>query len=129
MLATVSDERTTILRMIDEKKITAEQGAQLLAALGKQAEGMPPLSSSSEKTKGRVFKVLVSDTVTGRSKVSVTLPLGLVRWGLKVGARYSGDLEGIDMDELADLITNEVQGQLVDVIDEEDGEHVQIFIE
>jgi hypothetical protein len=129
MLGTISDERTTILRMIDEHKITAEQGAQLLAALGKQAEETTPLASTSDKTKGRYFKVLVDDTITGRSKVRVTLPLGLVRWGLKVGARYSGDLEGIDMDELADLITNEVQGKLVDVIDEEDGEHVQIFIE
>jgi hypothetical protein len=129
MLSTATDERASILRMIDEHKITADQGAQLLAALGKSTEQASPASSSIEKGKGRFFKVLVNDTVTGRAKVTVTLPLSLVRWGLKVGARYSHEVEGIDMDELADLITNEVQGQIVDVIDEEDGEHVQIFIE
>lgn len=129
MLPTASDERTTILRMVDEAKITPDQGAQLLSALGKSFENQPAPSSAINADKGRFFKVLVKDMSSGRTKTSVTIPLGLVRWGMKVGARYTHDAEGIDMDELTDLIASGEAGQIIEVIDEEDGEHVQIFIE
>jgi SHOCT-like domain len=129
MFTTASDDRTTILRMIEERKITADEGAKLLAALGKPAEPKAALQPAAEGGKGRFFKVLVTDTATGRAKTSVTIPMGLVRWGLKVGAHYSHDMEGIDMDELADLLDSGTVGQIVDVVDEEDGEHVQIFVE
>lgn len=129
MNATVTDERTSILRMIDEHKITADQGAQLLAALGKAPEQQTNTRPFIGEGQNRFFKVLVSDTVTGRTKTSVTIPLGLVRWGLKVGAHFNKDIEGVDMDELADLIASGAQGQIIDVMDEEDGEHVQIFVE
>jgi hypothetical protein len=129
MLSTATDERASILRMIDEHKITADQGAQLLSALGKDPEQKTEKRSFIGEGKNRFFKVLVSDIASGRVKTSVTIPLGLVRWGLKVGARFSGELEGIDMDELADLIASGEQGQIIDVMDEEDGERVQIFVE
>jgi hypothetical protein len=129
MLNTASDERSTILRMIEERKITADEGAQLLAALGKPAESKSTPPPAAGEGKGRFFKVLVTDMHNGHAKTTVTIPLSLVRWGLKVGAKYSGDLEGIDMDELADLLASGMPGQLIDVMDEEDGEHVQIFVE
>ena len=129
MLNTSSDDRTTILRMIEERKITADEGAKLLAALGKSADPTPTPSPVVEAGKGRFFKVLVTDMNSGRAKTTVTIPMGLVRWGLKVGARYSHDMDGIDMDELADLLDTGTVGQIVDVMDEEDGEHVQIFVE
>jgi len=59
----------------------------------------------------------------------VRLPMRLVHWGMKVGSRYTDELEGIDMDELASALEEGGDGQLIDVIDEEDGEHVQVFIE
>ena len=129
MLSTVTDERASILRMIDEHKITADQGAQLLAALGKPAEQKTGTRPFIGEGQNRFFKVLISDMATGRVKTSVTIPLGLVRWGLKVGARFNSDIEGVDMDELADLIASGAQGQIIEVRDEEDGEHVQIFVE
>jgi hypothetical protein len=129
MLNTASDERTTILRMIEERKITADEGAQLLSALGKPAETKSAPPPAAGEGKGRFFKVLVTDMRSGHAKTTVTIPLSLVRWGLKVGAKYSGELDGIDMDELADLLASGMPGQLIDVMDEEDGEHVQIFVE
>jgi hypothetical protein len=129
MLSTATDERASILRMIDEHKITADQGAQLLAALGKAPEQNTATRPFIGAGKSRFFKVLVSDVASGRVKTSVTIPLGLVRWGLRVGGRFGGQLEDIDMDELADLIASGEQGQIIDVVDEEDGEHVQIFVE
>ena len=140
MNATI-DDRMAILKMIEESKITAEQGAQLLAALGnnggkmqsEKATSQPfaPLAQSPETGKGRqrLFRVLVSDTRSGRVRTSVTIPLSLVRWGLKIGAKYADEVDGIDLEQLGDILESDADGQIIDVMDEEDGEHVQIFIE
>jgi hypothetical protein len=124
---TVNEENLKILRMIEDRKITAEQGALLLASGNKPAENTVVVAPKSGKT--RWFRVLVTDTASDKVRVSVRLPLSLVKWGLKVGGHYAPEIEGIDMDELAEILNAEEQGKLVEVMDEEDGEHVQIFIE
>lgn len=139
----LSEERMSILKMVEDNKISAEQAAQLLAAVGlsdtKAEAPTPPRPPAAPlhpaapahpaATSGRWFRVLVSDTNSGKNKVSVRLPMRLVHWGLKVGSRYTDELEGIDMEELAGALEESGDGQLIDVIDEEDGEHVQVFIE
>jgi hypothetical protein len=130
---TVNEENLKILRMIEERTITAEQGAQLLAA-GNKAAGAPAspsaLAAPAPKSgKTRWFRVLVTDTASDKVRVSVRLPLSLVKWGMKVGGQFSPEVKGIDFDELSEIINSETDGKLVEVMDEEDGEHVQIFIE
>jgi hypothetical protein len=137
-----SDERMTILRMIESNKITVEQGSLLLGALGKQGEQAAPAApaaaepaaeapspASKAAGSGRRFRVLITDSVTGKNKVSVNLPLSLVRWGLHTGKKFSAEMDGIDVDELAELLEGGEDGQFIEVFDEEDGEHVRVFIE
>ncbi len=147
MLGTM-DERMTILKMVEENKISAEQGAQLLGALGKPGETVPlepaevenpgtvgegeseqPEAAPKVETRGRWFRVLISDTVTGKTRTSVKIPLGMVYWGLRVGSKYNARVAGIDLEELGQLLEAGEDGQIIEVIDEEDGEHVQIFVE
>ncbi len=126
--STINEENLKILRMIEERRITAEQGAQLLASSGsKPASEMVAAPAKSGKT--RWFRVLVTDTNSDKVRVSVRLPLSLVKWGMKVGGQFSPEVKGIDFDELSEIINSETDGKLVEVMDEEDGEHVQIFIE
>ena len=130
----VMDERLTILKMIDEHIITADQGAQLLSALEKPVNDAPstqPITETAREpsSRARVFRVLITDLQTGKTRTSVTLPISLVKWGLKVGSHYHPDIEGVNIDELNDILTSETEGKFIDVIDEEDGEHVQIFVE
>jgi len=132
----VNEENLKILRMIEERRITAEQGAQLLAAGNKPASEIAAFSKPAEEVaaapktgKWRYFRVLITDTASGKVRTSVTLPLSLVKWGLKVGGQFSPEVKGIDVDELSDIINSETNGKLVDVMDDEDGEHVEIFIE
>src|SRR4030042_2339773 len=116
---TANEENLKILRMIEERTITVEQGAQLLAS------GNNPTSEviAAPKTgKWRYFRVLVTDTTSGKVRTSVTLPLSLVKWGLKVGGQFSPEVKGIDVDELSDIINSETDGKLIEVMDEEDGE-------
>lgn len=133
-----SEERMTILKMIESNKISVEQGSQLLEALGsagaqRAAAAAPaeaaPASQPAASGDKRRFRVLVTDTVTGKNKVSVNIPLSLVRWGMRTGKKFTSDLDGIDMDELADMLEGGEDGQFIEVVDEEDGEHVRIFIE
>jgi hypothetical protein len=129
---TVNEENLKILRMIEERTITAEQGAQLLASGSKPASApaASDLAVSAPKSgKTRWFRVLVTDTASDKVRVSVRLPLSLVKWGMKVGGQFSPEVKGIDFDELSEIINSETDGKLIEVLDEEDGEHVQIFIE
>jgi hypothetical protein len=123
-----SEERMQILKMIESGTISAGDGAELLRALEQDKSSQPssPLKGASEP---RWFRVRVTDTKTGKNKVSVNIPMGLVNVGMKMGARFSPELEGMDFDEIGELIKGGGQGKIMDVIDEEEGERVEIFVE
>ncbi len=120
-----------ILKMIESKKITAEEGAKLLGALGDKdhsVDGDTPQPSPS--TTGKWFRVRVTDLRTGRRKVNVNIPLGLVDVGLKMGAKFApAGLEGLDLNQIMIALKNGNQGKVIDAEDEEGGEHVEVFIE
>ena len=72
------EERMKILKMIEEGKISADEGAKLLATL---AEGRrSSLDSKLPRGPGapRTLRVRVTDIASGRSKASVQIPLALV---------------------------------------------------
>jgi hypothetical protein len=48
---------------------------------------------------------------------------------MKMGMRFSPEVEGMDLQQLADLIHSGEVGQVVDVFDEDDGEHIEVFVE
>ncbi len=79
---------------------------------------------------GRSLHVRVTDLKTGKSKANVRIPVGLVDFGIKMGAKFApAACEGLDMDQIIAAIKSGGEGRLVDVEDEEKGEHVQVFIE
>jgi len=125
-----AEERMQILKMIEAKQITAEDGAKLLGALGEKDRGEPKVASPSPATSGRWFRVRVTDLRTGRRKVNVNIPLGLVDVGLKMGAKFApAGVEGLDINQIMAAIKSGGEGKVVDVEDEEGGEHVEVFIE
>jgi hypothetical protein len=124
------EERMQILKMIESKQITAEEGAKLLAALGEKDKHEPNGPQPSPATSGKWFRVRVTDLRSGRRKVNVNIPLGLVDIGIKMGAKFApAGVEGLDMDKIMAAVKSGGQGKVVDVEDEEGGEHVEVFIE
>jgi hypothetical protein len=123
-----AEERMRILRMIQEGKITAEEGARLISAL-QESRKSDSRSSTSPQRSSSWLRIRVTDVLTGRAKVNVNLPLGLIDAGLKIGAQYAPQLEGFDVENLVSQVKAGASGKIIDVIDEEDGEHVEIFIE
>jgi hypothetical protein len=121
-----SDERMKILGMIDEGKITAEEGARLLGALSKQKRK----GKTSPEGEPRWLRVRVMDLDSGKETVRVNLPIGLVNVGMKMGARFipEADQESM-MEDLALALESGMTGKIVEVVDEEDRQRVEIFVE
>ena len=126
-----SEERVKILRLVQDGKISAGQGIQLLEALQgplkSKAEGVTSQPKAAQAA--RWFRVSVTDTVSGKVRVNVRLPVSLITAGVKMVVRFSPEVEGLDMDQLLALIKTGEIGKIVDVVDEEDGEHVEVFLE
>ena len=124
------EERMKILKLIEEGKISAEEGAKLLSALSDSRKNFPPAPPRPPSVGGaRMLRVRVTDTRTGRSKASVQIPLALVDAGLKIGAHFAPEVQGVDMSNVMEALRMGVTGKIIDVTDEEDGEHVEIFVE
>ena len=71
----------------------------------------------------------VTDSISGRVRVNVRLPVGVINAGLKLGMKFAPNVEGVDYKEIADMIQAGGIGKIVDVEDVKDGEHVEVFIE
>ncbi len=126
-----SEERMKILKLIEEGKISADEGSKLLSALSDTRRGIPtpPRPPSSGGGGARWLRIRVTDTRTGRSKASVQIPLALVDAGMKIGAHFAPEVEGVDMTNVMEALRMGVTGKIIDVVDEQDGEHVEIFVE
>lgn len=125
-----SEERMQILKMVQEGKISAAEAAQLLTTL-EDIEPRPRSAAqpSTTKPQGRWLRVRVTDMSTGKVRANIRLPLSMVGPGIKMGMRFSPEMDGLDPEMLSQLIASGEMGQIVDVTDEVDGEHVEVFIE
>ncbi|MCL4870430.1 MAG: hypothetical protein KJ063_15810 [Anaerolineae bacterium] len=121
-----TEERLQILKMIEEGKISASEGAELLRAVdhNKGSDAAAPLRGNSP---ARWFRVRVTDKRTGRAKINVNIPIGLVNVGIKMGARFAPELDQGQHGQLLEAIRSGRQGKVIDI--DEDNEHVEIFVE
>ena len=129
------DEKLRILRMVEEGKISASEGISLLEALDRGRKparnpNRPALNAGSASGSPRWLRVRVTDLNSGRSKATVNIPFGLMDWGLRIGAQFAPEMGSYDLQELSRVLSEEgVEGKIVDVIDDEDGEHVEIYVD
>jgi hypothetical protein len=127
---TTSEERLKILTMIQEGKLTAQEGLDLLSTLSDQTEDADTEGEGGGFRKTpRWLRVRVTDTDTGKTRVNVRLPISLVNAGMKMGAKFTPEVDGMDMSMILDAIKDGETGKVVDVFDEDDGEHVEVFID
>jgi len=123
-----SEERMKILKMINDGKINAKEGAQLLSALSSRTE--KPRRTSRRSLAGQMLRVRVTDMASGKTKVNVNVPMKLVDAGLNIAAQFTPEMENAQMMEaVKEALSENIRGKIVDVIDEEDQEHVEVFIE
>jgi hypothetical protein len=135
-----TEERMKILKMVEEGKLSVEDGAKLLAALsgGNGSSASAGASASASQASyanvkspsgAKWFRIRVTDMATGRPKVNVNLPIGLVSVGAKIAGKFAPEAEALEVAQIIEAIRSGAQGKIIDVMDEEDGEHVEIYVE
>jgi hypothetical protein len=123
-----SEERMKILKMISDGKITAEEGSRLISALSQRSE--KGAKTAKRSLSSQMLRVRVTDMSTGKTKVNVNVPMKLVDAGLNIAAQFTPEMENAQMMEaVKEALAENMSGKIVDVVDEEDREHVEIFIE
>lgn len=133
------DEKLRILKMVEDGTITAEQAAELMAAMHVDlpAEQTSVTSGSYGSNTGsydkKMFRIIV-DSVTG-DKVKIQFPVGAVKKLLKATGRLpipEKDLQGVDlsdmMESVAECLDSEIEGDFVNV-EAADGTTVRIFVD
>jgi len=130
-------ERLRILELLEQQKITAVEAAELLSALGDRSRGdgkrrergrwlAEELGPPSDRA--RWIRVRVTDERSGRVRTNVTLPIGMVGFGLGFARRFRG-VPGVAMvDEVFEAVRSGRRGTIFDVSNE-GGERVEILID
>jgi len=120
----MSEERMQILKMLETGQISAKEAADLLSALEKPKAEAEPVS-----TRGRWLHVKVTDLASGRLKVNVNVPMGLMDVALRMGARFMPKTDTVDPQQLMEAIRTGGVGKIVEVEDEEGGERVEVYVD
>ncbi len=139
--------RIEILELLSNGKITAAEAADLLSKASEPAkEAAPPPPPSPPAAKPQVmetvvtekgdngsepswFRVRVANLETGKNRVTVNIPVKMMKFGLKIGSRFSPEIENLDWNELTGMMQDMKTGMLVDVQDEDSNEHVQVYLD
>lgn len=123
----MSDDRLRILEMIQNKTITAAEGAELLKALDTAD------SKIQKVTKKNAFKMFKIKVISADGdKVNVQIPIEFAKVALKSGkgALKIDQLDGmnLDVDAILEMVDSGMLGKIVDV-ESADGDIVEIIIE
>jgi SHOCT-like protein len=129
----MGDELATVLRLVSEGKLSAEEAAPIIAALNRPHAPQPPqppgehpfAGAAATKPSGRGRRIRIQVNERGGKVVDVRIPLAFAAMAARV-------IPGIP-ERYADLIREAVEsdtvGPIVDVSEDEDGDSVLISIE
>lgn len=117
--------------MLQKGKISADEAAKLLETLEKNRSISEANENKSEsiKSQGKFFRVTITDTDTGKKRANIRIPLSVMGVGAKFGAHFAPQIDGIENEDLMEAVRSGEVGKIIDVYDEDDGEHVEVFIE
>jgi hypothetical protein len=141
----MSNTRKDILDLLAKGKITADEAADMLSALTAPTPPAAPATPEPPKPpaapeppdyplatkngKRKWFRIRIRDLESGKNKVSVNIPMGMLNVGFKIANRFAPELDGLDWKELQEMMVHAESGLLVDVQDEDSRDHVQIYID
>lgn len=102
---------------------TAPQAAPIAEAATAVKE--PPHPAANDQPAW--LRVKVRNLETGKDKVSINIPVRMLKFGLSVANRFAPDM-GVNWQELQAMLDEGASGLLVDVRDDENQEHVQVYL-
>lgn len=82
--------------------------------------------------KAKILRVKVVDnSKDGHPTVNVRLPIGVVKWGMKMAQAFSPEVKAanLDWDSITAMVQEGVEGKIVDVEDEAEHKTVEVWVE
>jgi hypothetical protein len=132
----MDQEKHRILKLIEEKKLTAAEAARLFDALdaaGTSAESARPSSGRPANGRGgRILHLKVSDLTTGKLKVNLSIPVGIahvIKSLIPPQEMERMEKSGLKFNAIMEAIGGDTVGPLFNIEDEEHHAHVEISIE
>lgn len=124
------DEKLRILKMVEDGTVTAEQAADLMAAMNVDLQSSALAKTSYDK---KMLRIIV-DSNDG-DKVKVQFPVGAIKKILKATGKLpipDKHLEGVDltaiMEAVSECLDDEIEGDFINV-ESSDGDIVRIFVD
>ena len=126
----IMDEKLRILKMVEDGTVTAEQAADLMAAMNVDLQSSALAKTSYDK---KMLRIIV-DSNDG-DKVKVQFPVGAIKKILKATGKLpipDKHLEGVDltaiMEAVSECLDDEIEGDFINV-ESSDGDIVRIFVD
>lgn len=125
------NEKLTILKMVEEGKITVEEASKLLQSVEDKNQELSLVTKSTDRTAKWIKIKVIDDEGT---RVNVNLPIALVDVAFKIAKASDSNFDvklgnvNVDIDAIIKMIQEGAEGKLVD-IDSSDGTKVEIVIE
>jgi len=123
----MGDELTTVLRLVAEGKLSADEAAPIIDALGHRNAPQPPEPPSAPSTpgKGRGRRIRIQVTEKGRRVVDVRVPLAFAAMAGRMVPGIPDSYRAL----IEQAVEGDVVGPIVDLAEDEDGDAVLITIE
>ena len=124
----MGDELSTILRLVSEGRLSAEEAAPIIEALGRQGPPRapePPPTPGTIPGKGRGRRVRIQVTERGRRAVDVRVPLAFAAMAARMVPGIPDSYRAL----IEQAVESDAVGPIVDLAEDEDGDAVLISIE
>lgn len=129
----MKEEITRVLTMVQEGKIDADKGSELIQVLKEKEETGNKLFEKPTKYVDKTLKIRVVSAEN--DNVTVNLPIKLVKVVLMAGHSIAASIpqsekyvENIDISLIIEAIENELDGQIID-IKSANGDTVSVIID
>lgn len=111
-----------VLNLIESGKISAVEGLKLIEALR-------PQQPKATLATGRWLHIRVSDLQSNQQRVNINLPTSWIETGLRIGRKFSPELNEIEWPEILEAVNNGQAGRLLEVEDLNDNQRVEVFVD
>jgi hypothetical protein len=94
-------------------------------------QGGPNSGVQAPEKKARSLRVKVIDnTKDGRPAVNINVPIGVVKWGMKMAQAFSPEVKdaNLDWDSITAMIEQGELGKIVDVEDEAQHKTIEVWV-
>jgi hypothetical protein len=88
-------------------------------------------SQESEKATGFLRVKVVDHTKEGSPAVNIKVPIGVVKWGMKMAQAFSPQMKDVDLDwdSINAMVQEGETGKMVEVDDEAEHKTIEVWLE